>query len=75
MPAQPYLPQRLDHIAKEALEGDPDAALLLAKRAPCSSFLTFLARWVKPGDMTADVFDRFADAYDRMEMEREAAAG
>lgn len=72
MPTQPSLPQRLDHIAKDALEGDADAALILAKRCPCSSFLTFLARWVKPGDMDVATFDLFSDAYHRMEMEREA---
>lgn len=57
-------------LATEALDGDPDAAYTLAKQQPCKGFLSWLAKWVPADEMTVDVFDRFSDAYQRMELEK-----
>lgn len=57
-------------LADQALDGDGDAAFMLAKRAPDKGFLSFLARWVPEGAMSAEIFNTFADAYRRMELER-----
>jgi hypothetical protein len=61
---------RLTHLVRDALAGDADAALMLAKDYPGEGFLPFLARFVKPADMTVATFDLFSDAYHRMELER-----
>lgn len=57
-------------LAREARDGDPDAALQLARKSPCKGFLSFLARWVPEGEMTTLAFDTLADGYRRMELER-----
>lgn len=62
--------QTFDQLARDARGGDSDAALMLAKQAPCKGFLSFLARWVPEGEMTVEIFDRFSDSYQRMEMDR-----
>jgi hypothetical protein len=67
MPVKPTFAQ----LATEAIDGSADAAFQLAKCAPDKGFLSWLAKWVPAGEMTAEVFDRFADAYHRMEMDRE----
>lgn len=67
MPVKPTFKE----LATEALAGDTDAAFQLAMRAPGTGFLPWLAKWVPPGQMTADVFDVMADSYHRMEIVRE----
>lgn len=73
MPMTPRTPTWTE-LAAEAIDGDTDAALELARRAPDKGFLPFLARWVPEGAMNPLVFNVFADAYDRMLMEKEAKA-
>lgn len=58
-------------LAEEALAGDQDAALELARARPHTSFLTFLAKYVPDGQMSTEVFDVMSDAYSRMEQERD----
>lgn len=75
MASQAGLPQRLDHIATQALDGDFDAAVILARRAPCKDFESWFIRWVPESERSdVDVLDLYADAYHRMLMEREAKA-
>lgn len=70
MPSQAGLPQRLDHIVRDALAGDEDAVFRLAKEEPEDAFLPWLARFVPEGAMTVELFELWASAYERMERER-----
>jgi hypothetical protein len=58
-------------LAEQALDGDQDAALLLARSRPCKGFLSFLAYFVPDGQMTVPIFDCLSDAYRQMENERD----
>lgn len=56
-------------LAKDALEGDGDAAVQLAKRSPCKGFDSWFRRWC-PADERTESFDVFSDAYARMELDK-----
>jgi len=64
------LPPRLDHLVRDALAGDADAAFVLAKDYPGEGFLPFLVRFVPKSDLTKAIFETFDVAYQRMELER-----
>jgi hypothetical protein len=64
----------LDKVAKDVREGGEgadDAALELARRAPCRDFPEFVRRFMPASDPDVTVFDRLRDAYARMEWERD----
>jgi hypothetical protein len=69
MPA-PSLPNRLDHIVRDALAGDEDAVLVLAREEPEDAFLPWLARFMPTGKLTSDLFELWASTYERVELER-----
>lgn len=70
MPSQAGLPQRLDHIIRDALAGNEDAVFRLAQEEPEDAFLPWLARFMPKGALTSELFELWASAYERMEMER-----
>lgn len=70
MPSQAGLPQRLDHIVRDALAGDDDAVILLARKWPEDAFLPWLARFMPTGALTSELFEQWACAYERAELER-----
>lgn len=60
----------LAELNSQALAGDRDACVMLAKRSlSCETFSDFLDRFVPDPDVAA-VFDTYADAWSRAQQER-----